>query len=324
MQDPRVPPPSVTFTPPNQDAQNPVQGEYGDATAADDDSRWRFSGATIPDDPVARDQARISQCEQRVARAWDAERPRQLLKAIRDGGCSALLAGGPSECVSCRICPSNAAWEYLAGYYRGAKQKLYVCAEKEPSQQQVEDVLTHELTHAYDHCRFGVKFPPVVGWRTQAPWALTCGAEACSEVRALLLAEHWSPQGATLDPGLIAGGFASAAPRAATPAEAAAVQRERIYRRALETTEAYGTCARQGRDCRAVLDAVFNACLADPAPLAASPFAPPPQGFPPMPPEVAAAEQLPATPPPAQLPPPPPVVGTLPPSEGVAAESQEV
>ena len=109
-------------------------------------------------------------CEQRVARAWDAERPRQLLKAIRDGGCSALLAGGPSECVSCRICPSNAAWEYLAGYYRGAKQKLYVCAEKEPSQQQVEDVLTHELTHAYDHCRFGVKFPPVVGWRTQAPW----------------------------------------------------------------------------------------------------------------------------------------------------------
>ena len=35
-----------------------------------------------------------------------------------------------------------------------------MCADKQPTQQQVEDVLTHELVHAYDHCRFGVKIPP--------------------------------------------------------------------------------------------------------------------------------------------------------------------
>ena len=163
----RSPPQSVTYTPPNADAQSsPGQGEFGDAAAADDDSRWRFSGSTIPDEPAARDRALIGQCQERVARAWSAERPRQLLKAIRDGGCSALLGGGPSECVSCRICPSGAAWAHVAGYYRGAKQKLYVCAEKQPSQQQVEDTLTHELVHTYDHCRFGMKLP-LIG-RTQA------------------------------------------------------------------------------------------------------------------------------------------------------------
>ena len=129
-----------------------------------------------PDDPQARDAARIAQCQERVARAWSAERPRRLLEAIRSGGCSALLSGGPGDAVTCRICPEGPAWEHVAGYYRGAKQKIYMCAEKEPSQQQVEDTLTHELVHAYDHCRFG-QWLPFVG--TQAPWALSCAAEAC-------------------------------------------------------------------------------------------------------------------------------------------------
>ena len=115
------------------------------------------------------EQARISQCEERVARAWSAERPRRLLEAIRSGGCSALPTGGPTDVVTCRICPSGEAWEYVAGYYRAAKQKVYVCAEKEPSQQQVEDTLTHELVHAYDHCRYGMRLP-FVG--TQAATAL--------------------------------------------------------------------------------------------------------------------------------------------------------
>ena len=97
----------------------------------------------------------------------------------------------------------------MAGYYRGAKQKVYVCAEKEPNQQQVEDTLTHELVHAYDHCRYG-QWLPFVG--TQAPWAITCAAEACSEVRAQLFSRYFAPQGASLslDPGLVSGGLARA------------------------------------------------------------------------------------------------------------------
>ena len=54
---------------------------------------------------------------------------------IYSGGCSALLSGGPGDAVTCRICPEGQAWEHVAGYYRGAKQKIYMCAEKEPSQQ---------------------------------------------------------------------------------------------------------------------------------------------------------------------------------------------
>ena len=79
-----------------------------------------------PDDPQARDAARIAQCQERVARAWSAERPRRLLEAIRSGGCSALLSGGPGDAVTCRICPEGQAWEHVAGYYRGAKQKVRV------------------------------------------------------------------------------------------------------------------------------------------------------------------------------------------------------
>ena len=87
------------------------------------------------------------------------------------------------------------------------------------------------------------------------------------------------------------------------------MHREPIYRRALEATEHYGTCAREGRDCRALLDAVFNACVAEHAPLQEG-FAKPPAGFPPMPAEVEAADRLPRDAPPPQqqqqLPPPPP------------------
>ena len=329
----RPPPPTVTYTPPE-----PVQPQYSsplgdddgeprlDATPADDDSKWRFSGMTIPDDPVARDAALLTQCESRLQSAWLAERPQRLLAAIRDGGCNAL-ASTTQECAKCRICPSGEIWEHVGGYYRANRQKLFVCADKQPTQQQVEDVLTHELVHAYDHCRFGVKIP-LVG-RTQAPWALTCAAEACSAVRAVLMAEHYAPQGRGLDASLVQHGLAGAAPRASTPAEAAAVQRQRIYTRALETTERHGTCAREGRDCKALLDAVFNACLADHAPI---PSGAPMRGgtgggggsFPPMPAEVEQADRMPPAPPPRVEPPPPPPGLSSPAGPELTLESQEL
>ena len=155
----RGPPPSVTLSTPEA-APASAPSEFQDAAAADDDSQWRFRGATIPDDPQARgtphnrrtstraltrtalstththtdtrtrtrrnrqghtrrlrqgtpsptqarDAARIAQCEERVARAWSAERPRRLLEAIRSGGCNALLSGGPSDAVTCRTCPAG-------------------------------------------------------------------------------------------------------------------------------------------------------------------------------------------------------------------------
>ena len=49
----RGPPPSVTLTTPEAVPAS-VPSDYPDAVAADDDSQWRFSGATIPDDPQVR------------------------------------------------------------------------------------------------------------------------------------------------------------------------------------------------------------------------------------------------------------------------------
>ena len=49
----RGPPPSVTLTTPEA-APASVPSDFPDAVAADDDSQWRFSGATIPDDPQVR------------------------------------------------------------------------------------------------------------------------------------------------------------------------------------------------------------------------------------------------------------------------------
>ena len=99
--------------------------ERADAAPADDDARWRFSGTTIPDDPVARDRALLEQCEARVAQASVADRPQRLLQAIRDGGCTALAAGAVRDCVKCRICPSgHPLWEHVSGYYKGSKQKV--------------------------------------------------------------------------------------------------------------------------------------------------------------------------------------------------------
>ena len=46
----RGPPPSVTLTTPEAVPAS-VPSDYPDAVAADDDSQWRFSGTTIPDDP---------------------------------------------------------------------------------------------------------------------------------------------------------------------------------------------------------------------------------------------------------------------------------
>ena len=51
----RGPPPSVTLTTPEAVPAS-VPSEFQDAAAADDDSQWRFSGSTIPDDPQASDR----------------------------------------------------------------------------------------------------------------------------------------------------------------------------------------------------------------------------------------------------------------------------
>ncbi len=331
-----------------------IESEDFAVPADDDDSRWRQLETHDGNDP----QKLITQCEQRLARALERPNPRKLLGAIQGASCTALKSG--SGCAKCRICPSGDGWEHIGGYYKALKGKLFVCAEKAPSEERVEEVVTHELVHAYDHCRYSMRVP-FVG--RQAPYALTCAASACSEVRAYLLASYRGlasqpppppPPPASFaggdgggygDGGYMGGGservgdgaFADGgggggyggdfgddgvatgdanfgADAAAGSVEGGGVadgrarlseydqSRERIYLAALTSASNYGMCRSEQRDTQGVLDAVFNACMADTAPFgnhAAAGGSP----FPPMPPEVEAADKMPAP----AVPQPPPL-----------------
>ena len=155
----RAPPPTVAYTPPE-----PVRPQYSsplgddddeprlDATPADDDSKWRFSGMTIPDDPAARDAALLKQCESRLQSAWLAERPQHLLAAIR-GDCNALASA--TRCQMPHL-PIRRDLEHVGGYYRANRQKLFVCADKQPTSSRLR-ACSPASSSIFDHCRFGLK-----------------------------------------------------------------------------------------------------------------------------------------------------------------------
>ena len=355
-----------------------VPRESVEPIAPDDDSRWRQGGpnadADAGVDPTARRAALLDQCNARLDRAANAPRAQQLISEVNGHGCTALAKG--RDCTRCRICPSEGAWAAMGGYYNARKGKVFICAEKAPSEAQVEATLVHELIHAYDHCRLAMRVP-FVGW--QAPWALSSAASACSEVRAYL---HGSLQRHAQSGGLggfgagggLLGGFGGsdsfgggssdggggfgggsngdgggfgggsydggasgewigdggggggndAASAGATtgwghtgaPGGAPAPSdpervREAVYGAAYRSLLHSGRCAEEGREPRAVLDAVFNACLEDAAPFvkgsgaAGGVFSSPPP-FPPFPPAVDHAQSQPATrTPPAVVPPEP-------------------
>ena len=287
---PFIPPPP----PPSQPSED---AEYADARAPDDDSLWRQRNRLSDLTPEERSAALVPQCEERLKRAMARERPRSLIAAMRQHSCTAIKG---DNCAKCRVCPAGSAWEQVSGYYNGQKKTVYICAEKEQTEQELEKTLTHELLHAYDHCRFGMRVP-FVGH--QAPWALTCAATACSEVRAYLLSSfkaaetgggsHFGSGGGGAygdDPlggsfGGDGGGFGgggggsfgdpygglSQGSPGSSSAELSDRARIALYRSALTSTELFGPCQAQGKDPRAVLDAVFNACTDDAAPFGPTP-----------------------------------------------------
>ena len=312
-----------------------------DARPPDDDSVFRPDATAAARnaglDPKARRAAALSQCEERLSSALRAGRPSALVAAIEAGGCTSLKGGA---CAKCRICPSEDAWSQVSGYYRAEKGRVFICAEKEPSTRQIEDTLVHELVQAYDHCRLGMRVP-LVGW--QAPWALTCAATACSEIRGSLLGsfQRHSQAGSTsggfgggsfggggfgggsfgggssgtlmMDGNLPSGGEngeymgeGGAALKAVDPD----ALRQAVYESALASTSLWGPCQREGRDPRATLDAVFNACMVDARPFAGAPD-PAGRRFPPMPPEVDAADRG-GTPGGSAMAPPPPILPSQP------------
>jgi len=212
----------------------------------DDDSRWRtpapppggLTGAVASgEDPVSRANAWLEDVRR-------SSQPAGLLQAIAAGSCNALSGG--IRCILCE--PKDRIPKGIKGYYRASTGRVVLCADRINSKEELAATLGHELIHAYDFCRKGMRIP---GVRTQVPYALECATEACSEVRAYAM-----------------GTFADA--------PFWADKRNLVYRSALASmlSNPMSECRKQPGDprmaCQGVLDAIFDTCLADAAPFNAA------------------------------------------------------
>lgn len=128
------------------------------------------------------DQSKLlKRCEGWLASAVEKPEAAALVRAIKAGGCNALSGG-----IRCVLCgPKGQPFDNVQAYYRASTGRVVLCADRLTSEAQTTASLIHELVHAYDHCRRGLRIPYV---GTTVPWALDCATEACSEVRAYSLA----------------------------------------------------------------------------------------------------------------------------------------
>lgn len=125
----------------------------------------------------------LKKCEYWLSRSIDQPQPSALVRAIKAGKCNALSGG-----IKCVLCgPKGASFDNVSAYYRASSGRVILCADRLSSQAEVTAALIHELVHAYDHCRVGLRIPLVC---TTIPYALQCATEACSEVRAYSLANY--------------------------------------------------------------------------------------------------------------------------------------
>ncbi|KAJ1625987.1 peptidase M76 family-domain-containing protein [Pavlovales sp. CCMP2436] len=233
------------WVPETGESQPPRQ--QGGAVSLDDedDSRWRLpvpvetsppqtaiGGAAVPPGEAAE---LLRRCEGWAQSAQQKTQPSALLRAIKAGGCNAL-AGGIKP-VMCG--PKGPRFDGVAAYYRAQTGRVLLCADRLKSEEETAAALSHELVHAYDHCRKGLRIPLV---RTQVPWALDCPSEACSEVRAYSLAT-----------------YADAPPWVD--------KRNLVYRSALQSMLSnVGSQCSDGEKCASVLTAIFERCAADASP----------------------------------------------------------
>jgi inner membrane protease ATP23 len=215
----------------------------GGELLVEDDSRWRGTPATEMSPTsgasavraVDNDAQLLKRCEGWLQSALQKPQPSALMRAIKAGGCNALAGG--IKCVLCE--PKGPQLTGVAAYYRSQTGRVLLCADRLKSEEETTAALSHELVHAYDFCRRGLRIPFV---RTQVPWALDCPSEACSEVRAYSLTT-----------------YADAPPWVD--------KRTLVYRSALGSllSNPSSQCGGDER-CTAALAAIFERCAADAAP----------------------------------------------------------
>eukprot|EP00803_Ostreobium_quekettii_P005398 evm.model.scf_280EXC.2 EVM.evm.TU.scf_280EXC.2 scf_280EXC:5411-7835(-) len=101
-----------------------------------------------------------------------------MVQKLEESGCSI-----PREFIGARECGSEVGGGFVPG---GSEQKggVVVCHNYLGDQPDIDRALTHELIHAYDHCRAAN-----IEWED-------CNHHACSEIRAAALSGdcNWSQE----------------------------------------------------------------------------------------------------------------------------------
>ncbi|KAJ8046535.1 Mitochondrial inner membrane protease ATP23-like [Holothuria leucospilota] len=95
-----------------------------------------------------------------------------MLEAMKNAGCEVSV----DEHIVCEPCDSNTR---LSGGFDPEAKQIIICENKSTSERVVSRLLTHELIHAYDHCRIDIDWTNL-------------SHVACSEIRAANLSGECS------------------------------------------------------------------------------------------------------------------------------------
>jgi hypothetical protein len=117
----------------------------------------------------------IKECKQHALIVLTKKKANVLLQHIskhNQSGCTMLGRG-----LETRNCSESVGNTH--GYYHHGKKQIVICCNKTKGYGELENVITHELVHAYDFCRFN------------SLWY--CKTRACSEVRAYNIAGSCQP-----------------------------------------------------------------------------------------------------------------------------------
>jgi inner membrane protease ATP23 len=92
------------------------------------------------------------ECEEALRSVLQRSRPAVLASEIRSSGTE--RCGRIS--FRCEQCPSTGAAGGARAYFEAPPAGIALCANRLGSSDAIEEVLVHELVHAYDHCVTGV------------------------------------------------------------------------------------------------------------------------------------------------------------------------
>jgi len=195
---------------------------------------------TLSPNDVQADEKEFQTCERLKTKAIEKGRlVTYMIRAMQNRGCKVE----PEEFIKCAPCETGGNFMALTHKDEDGNVNLWICQNTVSGQrlQDMERSITHELIHAYDHCRAHVDLSD-------------CRHHACTEIRAANLSKDCSflnewrrGNRKTLDQ-----------------------HKKCVRRRALESLAGNPNCPKDKAE--EALDAVWDRCIKDTEPFGSVPF----------------------------------------------------